>query len=116
MTITDRVRNLLNYSKKARNSDKELYILYMQRSGMNLTKEQIALIWDMPSFETIRRIRQKIQEGGELVADSDVAKERKFKAMEMEQNTPTAKPERVEQILSDGTKLKVPSGYVIRED
>jgi hypothetical protein len=115
MTITQQVKNLLAYSKDARNSDKELYILYLQRAGMEMTKEQIQLIREMPSFETIRRVRQKVQEAGEYLADEPVRKARDNKSMEMQQNMPKASASRTEQILSNGTKLHVPAGFKVLE-
>lgn len=36
MKTSFRVENILQASRAARNSDKELLIIYMQKSGMNL--------------------------------------------------------------------------------
>lgn len=117
MTITQQVRNLLSFSPKARNDDKELYILYLQKSGMELTDKQLAIFRDMPSLETVRRIRQKLQESGEYVAAEPVRKKRHQKSLEMQQNAPTAKPETLERILlKDGTTVSVPSNYKIVEE
>lgn len=116
MTVTQQVRNLLTYSKDCRNSDKELFVIYLQRAGMQLTQQQINLIKELPSFETIRRVRQKLQETEpNLRADESVRKARNHKSLEVQQNMPTAKPERVEQILEDGTKAVLPAGYRIAE-
>lgn len=109
MTITQQVRNLLAYSRQARNSDKELYILYLQRAGMNLSNHQINLIRELPSFETIRRVRQKIQESGEHRADEEVRRARKGKSLVMQQNAPKASAERLEKVLGDGT-IVLPNG------
>lgn len=81
MRISERVENILRASKEARNSDRELIIIYMQKFGMELTPAQIEKFRDMPSTETIRRIRQKIQEQGKYPADEDVneARYKKFK-------------------------------------
>lgn len=116
MTVTQQVRNLLAYSKDARNSDKELYILYLQRAGMQLTEQQVNLLKELPSLETIRRVRQKIQESGEHRADEPVRKARHYKSLEVQQNVPQAKPERIEQILADGSAVVLPSNYRITED
>lgn len=59
-----------------RSSDKELLIVYMQKAGMDLTPSQIAMYRELPSMESIRRIRQKIQENGELLATPEVEKAR----------------------------------------
>lgn len=53
MKTSDRVEYILQASKSARNSDKELLIIYMQKSGMNLSPQQIEVFRDMPSAETI---------------------------------------------------------------
>lgn len=72
MKVTDQVENILRVSQKARNSDKELMIIYMQKFGMELSEKQIDLFRQMPAFETIRRIRQKLQEEGKYPASKEV--------------------------------------------
>ena len=79
LTVTQRVTNILKYSMDARNSDKQLWIIYAQKSGLNLTPEQIKIINDMPEFETIRRVRQKIQEDKQYQADPEVKAQRAAK-------------------------------------
>jgi hypothetical protein len=74
--IAQQVENLLQASRAARNSDKELLVLYMQRAGMELTEKQIQLFRQLPSMETIRRIRQKLQENGQYLADQLVEDQR----------------------------------------
>ena len=83
MNISQRVENILKVSKQARNSDKELLVIYMQKSGMELTPEQVAIFKEMPSTETVRRIRQKLQEQGKYPADEavDNARFEKYQAM-----------------------------------
>jgi hypothetical protein len=79
MTITDRVRNILKASHKARNSGKELEIIYMQKSGMNLTPEQEETFRNMDDLWTVRRQMQTIQGRGEYPPDPEVAVARKAK-------------------------------------
>lgn len=81
MNVTQRVSNILGASHAARNSDLELLIIYMQKSGMALSDEQIRTFKAMPSMETIRRTRQKIQMDGKYPADPKVneARYNKFK-------------------------------------
>lgn len=83
MTINQRVQAILSVSKAARNSDKELWLIYAQKSGMNLSEAQKQVFRDMPSPETIRRVRQKLQEVGKYSADHEVneARYRKFKSV-----------------------------------
>lgn len=83
MTIKQQVENILKYSSQARNSDKDLEIIYMYKAGMNLTSEQVAIFRKMPSMETIRRCRQQIQMEGKYPPKPEVEKQRfaKFVAM-----------------------------------
>ena len=108
MKISDRVRNILEAVPSTRNSDKELLIVYMQKSGMDLTPAQVNLFKELPSMETIRRIRQKIQENGEYPASPEVEKQRfeKYKQTKGSIGVTTAKE--AEELL-DGT-LVLPDG------
>jgi hypothetical protein len=99
MNVADRVKNVLAASEAARNSDTELLIIYMQKSGMNLTPTQIETYRNMPSPETIRRTRQKIQEEGHFLPSAKVGRERKLRSYVMRQNIPGAKPDKVEKII-----------------
>ena len=100
MRVTDKVQNILWTEPKTRSSDKELLIAYMQSEGMNLDGQQIAIFKTMPSTETIRRIRQKIQERGLYKATDVVTRERTWRANRMQQNMPSAKPNTVENIIA----------------
>lgn len=109
MTITERVSNILKYSRDARNSDDELQIIYMQKSGMDLTSRQIRLFKDLPSMETIRRIRQKLQEQGKYPADHEVNEARYAKHKAVRESARDVEPQRLERILEDGTII-LPNG------
>lgn len=80
MNTKERVENLLKASVKARNSDIELLILYMQKSGMELSEKQIEIFRKMPSAETITRIRRKLQEEGKYEA-SDAVNQARYDKM-----------------------------------
>lgn len=99
MTVAQRVENILRVSQAARNSDRELIIIYMQKLGMELTPKQIEIFRHMPSVETIRRTRQALQEQGKYEADSTIKRERSHKSMVMQQTMPSAKPEQVEKTI-----------------
>lgn len=86
LKISDQVENILKASKDARNSDKELQVIYMQKSGMELTPKQIKLFKEMPSMETIRRVRQQLQEQGKYEADDNVNEKRYEKFKEVRAN------------------------------
>ena len=107
MTIKQRVENILRVSKTARNSDDDLQIIYMQKSGMKLSNEQIKLFKDLPKMETLRRIRQKLQEEGKYLADSEVEKERyqRFKATRSSISRSTS--DEIEQIITGDKEYKV---------
>lgn len=100
MTITEQVENILKASRQARNSDKELQIIYMQKSGMDLDARQVQKFRDMPSLETLRRVRQKIQESGKYKADKRVEDSRKFKSMQMQQQAPSFSANGLEKTLN----------------
>lgn len=97
--VTDTVRGILSRSKLARNSDRHLLIEFMQISGMDLSPMQQEIFLHLPSLESVRRVRQKLQEKGVYPADEKIAKERDYKAMRMQQMTPGAKPETIERII-----------------
>lgn len=90
MKTSDRVEYILQASKAARNSDKELLIIYMQKSGMNLTQEQIQIFRKMPSAETITRVRRQLQEQGKYPADEAIDNGRYEKYQQMKYKTPQA--------------------------
>lgn len=97
MTIKQQVENILAASSQARNSDKELEIIYMYKIGMNLTSEQIAKFREMPSMETIRRCRQQIQMEGKYPPKPEVEKQRFAKFVAMKQSA----GHDVEEVLED---------------
>ena len=76
MKINRQVENILSVSHRARNDDKELLIIYMQKFGMELTDKQVELFKHMPSAESITRARRNIQEQGKYVASDAVDKHR----------------------------------------
>ena len=100
MNVTQQVENILRAVPITRSSDKELQIVYMQKSGMNLSAAQIDKFRSMTSLETIRRVRQKIQEGGKYPATDLVKNERKFKSLQMQQQAPSFTPDGLEKTLN----------------
>lgn len=93
------VDKILSQSITARNSDKELILRVMEHYGIFLDDTQQARFKKMPSTETFRRIRQKIQEGGKYPADQKIGSERRYKGMRMQQYGPKLKPETIERII-----------------
>lgn len=88
MKTSDRVENILKVSHAARNSDTELIIIYMQKSGMNLSSDQTETFRKLPSMETITRVRRQLQEKGMYEADDSVNEARYKKFQTTKQNIP----------------------------
>ena len=106
MTVSERVENILRASHSARNSDLELWLIYAKKSGLNLTREQEEALRDMPSFETIRRTRQKIQEQGKYLADKEVEEARYNKFKEVRKDI---------KFVEEPEQLLETSGYRIKD-
>lgn len=100
MKIAETIKRILKDYPETRSSDKELQIILMQESGMMLTPIQIEKFKDMPSFESIRRTRQKIQEDGLYVATDRVRRARRFKSYEVQQRITQTPIEKVPNLLS----------------
>lgn len=107
MTTTQRVKAILEYSTAARNSDTALQIIYMQKAGMKLSPEQIETFRKLPSMETIRRIRQKLQESGKYTASPNIASQRRAKGEAIQQAIPTLSPEGTEYHLTDERTYRI---------
>lgn len=88
--INDKVESILKHDRASRNSDTRLLIVYMQKSGMELTDKQIEVFKNLPSMETITRVRRQLQEQGKYEADETVQEERykKFKEHQEEYSDP----------------------------
>lgn len=99
MKISDNVKYILATNHNARNSDRELLVAYMELCEMGLTEHQKEIFRYMPSMETIRRIRQKVQERGLFLADKQIKRERNFRAATIQQNIPTTSPDKVERLV-----------------
>lgn len=107
MNVTQAVERILRDHPNSRNSDKAMFLYVMQEAGMNLSRAQIDIFRDMPSLESVRRVRQKLQEQGKYPADSEIQKERKHKSMVMEQASPVYSAENIERTL---TRTPLPWG------
>lgn len=97
------VEEVLKIRQKARNSDRDLIACVWYKYGLRLTPEQYDKLMEIPSAETIRRIRQKLQEQGKYLADKDIRKAREDMSMVVEQNAPTASANTIDRILSNDT-------------
>jgi hypothetical protein len=106
MKINDKVESILKHDRASRNSDTRLLIVYLQKSGMELTDKQIEVFKNLPSMETITRVRRQLQEQGKYEADEAVNEMRYKKFQTTRENI---KSESAEEALAR-------IGYRIVED
>jgi hypothetical protein len=99
MTLVNVIENILRDKPATRNSDRLLMLEIYAYYGLKLTPQQEERFIDMPSTESVRRTRQKLQELGRYPADPSIKKQREFKSMRMQQIIPTATPEYIIQTL-----------------
>lgn len=99
MRLTNTVEKILQNHPKARDSDRVLFVELMAEYHINLTPAQEDKFLAMPSLESARRIRQKLQEQGKYKASESIKRERDFKRNQMQQTLIEAKPENIEKIL-----------------
>jgi len=111
MTTADRIEAILRAVPDTRNSDLELWLIYARKSGLELTREQEAIIRDMPSFETIVRVRRKLQEQGKYPASANIKAMRHAKASNTRANIVKAEPDQIVK-LTDGL-VDIGGGKVI---
>ena len=88
-----------------RDSDKALILWVWWQLGFQLTHEQMDKFMNLPSTETIRRLRQKLQEKGKYGGSKAVLDERRWKSLVASQNMPTASLNRSEDILKQRSLL-----------
>lgn len=93
------VERALSNNDQARNSDKILLLQVWHDLGLGLTKEQQMKFLDLPSPETIRRIRQKLQESGRYIADEEVATNRQTIGKAIHNYIAIARPEHIEELM-----------------
>lgn len=101
--ISTRVENILKASYSARNSDKALLLIYMQKSGMNLSQSQIEVFNKLPAFETITRVRRVLQEQGKYEPSEQVMEARYQKYQSVKEGINHEDPEKL--LESKGIKV-----------
>lgn len=99
MRVNELVESTLKFYPIARNSDKMLTLLVWKRLGFNLTPAQRAHFMQLPSTESIRRVRQKLQEQGFYSASQPVQQRRQDRAQIVKQNAPTADSEQLDNLI-----------------
>ncbi len=65
--ITNVIKDILTYNTYARNNDKELYVLVMERLHPGITKSRFDYLFcnleelGLPCYDTVTRLRRKVQ-------------------------------------------------------
>lgn len=98
-TITSLIEQVLAVKPITRSSDKHLILAVWHLLGLHLTEDQRATFMGLPSSETIRRVRQKLQEQGKFPPVEKVGRERRTRSLQVQQSIPQASPERVEKLV-----------------
>lgn len=75
--VTERVSSLLKENPSLRDDDKKLWVTYLERFyglrtvlGEEAFETFIMIMEQCPSYETVRRSRQKLQEAGKFLGDN----------------------------------------------
>lgn len=100
MRVSDLVEQILIDIPQTRSDDRYLLLKVWERCGLILDPVQQTKFMDVPSSETIRRIRQKIQESGRYPADETIRKHRKFKSMQVQQRITQTRPDQVDNLIN----------------
>lgn len=103
MRVSTIVEGILRDYPLARSSDKELLLKVWESYGFYLDERQRQIFKQLPSMETLTRVRRKIQESGKFPAMASVSRQRKFKAMVVQQQMPKTPVEKVEPLLEQTT-------------
>lgn len=106
-SVTPVVEKILQEHPVTRNSDRHLLLWVFSELGLELTREQALQFLDMPSIETITRVRRKLQEQGKYQASESVQQSRANKAMVMEQVAPSMNSEQLESYMTEQVSLSL---------
>lgn len=85
MTLEGRVRQKLESRPELRADDKKLIVAVWEDLGLHLTPEQQKKLFAVYAPESIRRVRQKLNERGIGLPDIRTQKKRKVLAEQMRQ-------------------------------
>lgn len=76
MRVKDKVARVLDQKPETRDNDKLLMLYVWQIEGFYLSDKQIEQFKNASSPESIRRMRQKLQEEGKYLASPEVEEQR----------------------------------------
>ena len=99
MRVAHLVEQSLKNNIQSRSSDKVLLLQVWHSLGLDLTPRQVERFLEIPSPETIGRVRRKLQESGKYLPTEEVKKARRIIELQVQQNAPSAKPERLEKLM-----------------
>jgi hypothetical protein len=94
------IEGVLRDAPDTRSSDSSLYIEVWEKLGFFMSESQKAKFHDLPTAETISRVRRKLQQEGKYLATKKVRDHRNFKGMEVQQKMPTTPSDKVEPLLN----------------
>lgn len=103
--LIDNIEKVLRDLPESRDDDKVLIPYILNSYGLGLTPKQIAKFRDMPSTESIRRTRQKLQEQGKYPATDKSKNVRYNKSVNVAYKITKLKPEKVEALLQESPSL-----------
>ena len=101
MRVAYIVEQTLANKPDTRDSDKLLLLDVWYKLGFGFSETQRKRFMDMPSAETITRIRRKLQEKGKYPAANNIKKTRQLKSMVVQQNMPKASVNTAERVLEE---------------
>jgi len=90
MRVKDKVARILAQKPETRDNDKLLMLYVWQIEGLNLSESQLKKWKEVSSPESIRRMRQKLQEDGQYLASPEVEEHRYQMYTETRNAIPTA--------------------------
>lgn len=99
MRVTSVVKGALSNNHQARNSDKVLLLQVWHDMGLDLTPVQTAKFLGLPTPETIRRVRQKLQEDGKYLANEEVQEARYNMFKDVRSEASFVSPEQLETLI-----------------
>jgi hypothetical protein len=94
------VEQLLGKYERCRNSDTELIIGVLHLKGLQLTEPQREILRSV-NLESIRRMRQKLQEAGKYLPSPEVARKRRLKGYTVQQNITRTDPGQTQQLITE---------------
>lgn len=94
MRVKDKVERVLSVNTNARNDDKVLMLQVWEIEGFYLTENQKKAFMQSSSPESIRRMRQKMQEEGKYRA-SEAVEQKRYELFEQTKQAIQNEPEAI---------------------